>query len=154
MIFCVFKTYRGYTKLMTDFSGVKAALLLDDNQLLIIQRDNKPGLRFAGLWDFPGGSREDNETPFECVAREVEEELDIKLIESEIIWRKTHPAMHDPNLTAYFMVVKITQDDIDSIKFGDEGQGWKLVSIDEFMNSKDVVEPLKGRLQGYLASRG
>jgi len=138
---------------MNDFSGVKAALLLDNNQLLIIQRDDKPGLRWAGLWDFAGGAREGNETPFECLAREVKEELDIEIKEQNIVWQKTHPAMHDPSLTAYFMVIKITQKDIDSIRFGDEGQGWKLISIDDFMNSHDVVEPLKGRLQDYLAGR-
>ena len=136
---------------MIDFTGVKAALVLNDNQLLIIQRDNKPGLSWAGLWDFPGGAREGKEDPFECLAREVKEELDINISEQAVVWQKTHPAMHDPSLTAYFMVIRITQADIDSIKFGDEGQGWKLISVDDFMNSQDVVEPLKGRLHDYLA---
>lgn len=138
---------------MINFIGVKAALLLKNKQLLIIQRDNKPGLRFAGLWDFPGGAREDNETPFECAAREAKEELDIDLKESMVIWQKTYPAMHDLNLIAYFMVIKITDTDIGSIKFGDEGQGWKLISINDFMEANDVVEQLKGRLKDYLTEQ-
>ncbi|MEO6761418.1 MAG: NUDIX hydrolase [Candidatus Saccharimonadales bacterium] len=135
-----------------DFTGVKIALIYD-NKLLVIQRDNKPGLRFAGLWDFPGGGREGNETPFECVSREVMEELGIELKASSIIWQSTHPAMHDPKIIAYFMVSNISQADIQSIHFGDEGQGWKLISIDEFMQAGDVVEPLKARLQTYLDSK-
>jgi 8-oxo-dGTP diphosphatase len=138
---------------MIDFVGVKAALLLNDNQLLMIQRDEKPGLRYAGLWDFPGGAREGQESPFGCLSREVREELGINLKEDAVVWQKTYPAMHDSKLTAYFMTIKITQSDIDSVSFGDEGQGWKMIGISEFMNSKDVVEPLKGRLEGYLASR-
>jgi len=137
---------------MDDFSGVKVALLIG-NKLLMIQRDNKPGLRFAGLWDFPGGAKEGTETPFACAAREIKEELGVNLKESMLFWQSTHPAMHDPSLKAYFMVAKVTDSDIANIKFGDEGQGWKLMSISDFINSDEVVEPLKERLQGYLVSR-
>ncbi len=136
---------------MNNFIGVKIALI-KDNEVLVIQRDNKPGLRFADMWDFPGGEREDNETPFECVAREVDEELGIKLQPESIIWEKTYPAMHDPNLTAYFMAAKIDDNDIANIVFGDEGQGWKMMKIDDFMPDTTVIEPLKGRLNDYLAS--
>ena len=136
---------------MIDFIGVKIALLVR-NKLIVIQRDNKPGLRYAGLWDFPGGGREDDETPFACVAREVSEELGLQLKKDDIIWQKTYPAIYDPSLTAYFMVAKLTASDIDAIKFGNEGQGWKLISVKKFMKAEDVVEQLKGRLQDYLDS--
>lgn len=136
---------------MKDFVGVKIALI-KDNELLVIQRDNKPNLRYAGLWDFAGGSREDSETPFECVAREVQEELGIDLDKNSIIWEKVHPAMHDPSIDAYFMVAPITDQQIADIVFGDEGQGWKMMGINDFMTSNEVVEPLKGRLSGNLNS--
>lgn len=136
---------------MTDFIGVKIALIRG-NELLVILRDDKPGLRNANLWDFPGGGREGNETPFECVTREVDEELQIKLSPESIIYEKTYPAMHDPNLTAYFMVAKIDDKDIENIVFGDEGQGWKLIKIDDFMSDPTAIEALKGRLNDYLVS--
>jgi 8-oxo-dGTP diphosphatase len=134
-----------------DFIGVKIALLVG-NKLVAIQRDDKPGLRYAGLWDFPGGGREDDETPFACVAREVLEELELQLKKSDIIWQKIYPAIYDPSLTAYFMVAKLTASDVNAIKLGNEGQGWKLMSVEEFMKSEDAVEQLKGRLQDYLDS--
>lgn len=136
---------------MDDFTGVKIALIKDD-EVLVIQRDNKPGLRFADMWDIPGGERENSETPFECIAREVDEELGIKLVPESIIWNRTYPAMHDPNLTAYFMVAKIDENDVANIVFGDEGQGWKMIKINDFMSDPTVIEPLKGRLNDYLAS--
>ncbi len=53
---------------MEDFIGVKAALLLDD-KIIVIQRDNKPGLPFANLWDLPGGAREAaDETLLACLS--------------------------------------------------------------------------------------
>lgn len=136
---------------MNSFTGVKIALIKGD-EVLVILRDNKPGLRYANMWDFPGGEHEGDETPFECVAREVDEELSIKLVKSSIIWQKTYPAMHDPNLTAYFMVAMIDDRDIANIVFGDEGQGWKMIKIDDFMADPTVIEPLKGRLNDYLVS--
>lgn len=134
-----------------DFIGVKLALLLGD-QLVLIQRDDKPGLRYAGLWDFPGGGREGNETPFECAARETQEELGIVLHETNVVWQRSYPAMHDASLRAEFMVVKVSQNDVDNIVFGDEGQGWKLVGIKEFLAMTETIENLKVRLQDYLAA--
>lgn len=90
-----------------DFVGVKAALFWGD-KLLIYQRDNKPGLRFAGLWDFFGGGREDSETPFECLRRELGEELEIGIVDSQVLFTKKFPAMHDPTLNAYFMVIRLS----------------------------------------------
>lgn len=141
-----------YNQFMTDFIGVKIALINND-QLLMIQRDDKPGLRYAGLWDFPGGAREDGETPAECVIREVDEELGIKVNPKQIIYQRVHPAMHDPKLNAYFMVAEISDKDIENIVFGDEGQGWKMFSFDEFMNSNEVVKPLKGRIKIYFDAK-
>lgn len=137
---------------MIDFVGVKIALI-NNNKLLMIQRDSKPGLRYAGLWDFAGGARNNNESPEECVIREVIEELGITLKSEQILWKKVHPAMHDRKLNAYFMVAKISNDDIKNIIFGDEGQGWKMFSIKDFINSNEVVEPLKGRLRAYLDTK-
>jgi len=136
---------------MTDFIGVKIALLTNADRLLVIQRDNKSGLQFAGLWDFPGGGREDKETPLECVTRELKEELSIQLSQSEIIWNKHYPT-DNPSLVAYFMVSRVTDDQIKGIRFGDEGRGWKLMTIEEFLQANDVVQPLKIRLQDYLAT--
>lgn len=132
-----------------NFNGVKIALI-NNQKLLVIQRDNKPGLRNANLWDFPGGGREGNESQMECAIRETKEELGIEINPKSIIWSKTYPSMHDPGLTAYFMVAKIDSRQINSIVFGDEGQGWKMITIKEFLDSDVVVEQLKGRLNDYL----
>lgn len=40
-----------------DFTGAKAALFCGAS-VLVCLRDEKPGLRWPGLWDLPGAGRE------------------------------------------------------------------------------------------------
>ena len=136
---------------MTDFHGVKIALLLND-KLVMILRDNNPNLRFANMWDFPGGGREGNETPEECARRELKEELSLDLPKSLIIFKKELETMHDPNLKACFLVARITQKEIGKIKFGKEGQKWMLMPVKDFFERTDVVPKLKDRFRSFLES--
>ena len=56
---------------------VLAAVLEQDGRWLIAKR--KRGDRFAGLWEFPGGKLERGETRKEGLAREISEELGIRI---------------------------------------------------------------------------
>ena len=56
-------------------TSVTAAVLFVGGRLLICQRPIGDSL--AGLWELPGGKIEANETPEECLARELTEELGI-----------------------------------------------------------------------------
>lgn len=132
-----------------DFTVCKIALICD-GQILTILRDDKEDIPWPNMWELPGGGREGNETPFECVAREVYEELNIQLSKDDIIWSRLYPSMLDENKKSVFLVGKLTQEQFESIIFGDEGQSYKLVSIEEFLTSDRVVPQLQGRLRDYL----
>ena len=55
---------------------VSAVALIDrDGRVLLSQRPN--GKDMAGLWEFPGGKVEANESPEDALIRELEEELGI-----------------------------------------------------------------------------
>lgn len=55
---------------------VVAVVLLDaDNRILLAQRPE--GKSMAGLWEFPGGKVQENETPEYALIRELNEELGI-----------------------------------------------------------------------------
>lgn len=56
---------------------VTAALIRSGNRILIARRPSQDEL--AGLWEFPGGKLEAGESPEECLAREIQEELAITI---------------------------------------------------------------------------
>ena len=135
-----------------EFSGCKIALISDD-KLLTILRDDISTIPWQNMWELPGGGREDEETPFECVQREVFEELGLKLEEAAILWVKDYPGMLDPDKTSIFMVGTITQEDFASIVFGDEGQACQMVDVSQFLSDKKVIPQLQDRLSDYLEVR-
>lgn len=132
-----------------DFSGAKIALLKDD-YILSILRDDIPTIPFPNTWDLPGGGREGEETPFDCVQREVFEELGITISKDSISWAKVYPGMVDPNKESVFMVGEIIQDQIDQIVFGDEGQDWKMMPVTDFLKDDQVYGSLKERLRDWM----
>lgn len=132
-----------------EFTGCKIALICGD-KILTILRDDKETIPWPNMWELPGGGREGNESPFECVAREVYEELSIQLSKDDIIWSSIYPSMLDENKKSVFLVGQLTQEQFDSIVFGDEGQGYKLVSLEEFLTSDRVVPQLQERVRDYV----
>ena len=56
---------------------VAAAVIGRDGKVLLAQRG--PADRLAGKWEFPGGKIEPGETPEDCLAREIREELGIEV---------------------------------------------------------------------------
>ena len=135
-----------------EFSGCKIALICDD-KLLTILRDDIPTIPWPNLCELPGGGREGEETTFECVQREVLEELGLKLEEADILWVKEYQGMLDPDKTSIFMVGTITQEECASIIFGDEGQAYQMMDVSRFLSDKKVIPQLQDRLRDYLEVR-
>lgn len=134
---------------ISDFTESKIALICGDKVLTIL-RDDKDDIPCPNMWELPGGGREGDESPFECVAREVYEELEIHLNEDCLLWSKVYPSMLFADKQSVFLVGKLTQEQFDQIVFGDEGQGYQLMNIEEFLSSSQVVPQLQERLKDYL----
>ena len=132
-----------------EFSGCKIALLCND-KLLTILRDNISSIPWPNMWELPGGGREGEETPFECVQREIFEELGLKLEEADILWAKDYQGMLDPDKISIFMVGTITQEEFAGIVFGDEGQTYQMMDVSQFLSDKKVIPQLQDRLSDYL----
>src|SRR5436305_6864021 len=67
---------------------VAAALIFRRGKLLITQR--YPEAHLGGLWEFPGGKREEGESFEDCLRRELAEELGIEVEIGELIETITH----------------------------------------------------------------
>lgn len=61
---------------------VVAAVIYDDDKFLITKRKHK---LFNGLWEFPGGKIEENETHEKALIREIKEELEIDIKVNDFI---------------------------------------------------------------------
>jgi 8-oxo-dGTP diphosphatase len=67
---------------------VSAALIFRDGKLLIARRHANAHL--GGLWEFPGGKREANESFENCLVREISEELGIEISVGELFEEISH----------------------------------------------------------------
>jgi 8-oxo-dGTP diphosphatase len=56
---------------------VTAALIREEDRILIAQRGRSK--RFGWKWEFPGGKVRVNETPEDCLQREIKEELNLEI---------------------------------------------------------------------------
>ena len=134
---------------ISDFTGCKIALFCD-GRILTILRDDKENIPWPNMWELPGGGREGDESPFGCAQREVFEEIGVRLTKDCLLWGKVYPSMLFAGKESVFLVGKLTQEQFDKIAFGDEGQGYKLMSIEEFLGSDKVVPQLQDRVRDYI----
>jgi mutator protein MutT len=67
---------------------VSAALIFREGRILITQRHMDAHL--GGLWEFPGGKREPDETFEQCLVREIREELGVEISVGELFESVTH----------------------------------------------------------------
>jgi len=133
-----------------DFSGSKIAILCD-HSLISCKRDHTPGIPFKGMWDIPGGGRENDETPVECALRELDEEFSLILDPARIVWIKSYPGHSNGILPNYFMVANATKAEIAAIVFGNEGECWQMMGIEAFLSHPKAVPHLVFRLEDYFA---
>lgn len=71
-----------------NYIEVSAALIFRDGKILITQRHADSHL--GGLWEFPGGKRERNETFEQCLVREIREELGVEISANKLFEEIVH----------------------------------------------------------------
>ncbi|WP_425074251.1 NUDIX domain-containing protein [Sagittula sp. S175] len=128
------------------FRGAKLMLFAGDD-LLVIRRDDLPGLEWAGYLDLPGGLREPGETPEACVLRELREELGLDL---PVELLRVALIRHAPKGVEWFFAAHGPADLVDRVRFGDEGQGWKPMRPEGFVEAEDAIPHFRVILGNYL----
>ncbi|WP_188478819.1 NUDIX domain-containing protein [Primorskyibacter flagellatus] len=134
----------------TSFGGAKLILLIG-GQLLVIRRDDRPDILWPGHLDFPGGGREGAETAEACVLRETEEELGLRLSPEDLVWRMCVTGSR--GMSVFFAAELVAGHD-QHIVFGDEGQGWALMSPADYAAHALAIPHFADRLADFLHHRG
>lgn len=121
---------------------VAAAIILDNNKVLIAQRQEGSNMEFK--WEFPGGKLEQDETPEECLVREIREELDIA-IEPIEIYKAVRHKHNDKDILLLAYICKHIKGEGRALECND----FKWISIDELGQYEytpadiDIVDKLR-----------
>lgn len=132
-----------------EFIGAKLALFLGGD-LLVIRRDNRPDIPWPDRWDLPGGGREGGESPEACVLRETAEEVGLVLAASDLVWARSYRQL---NGLAWFFAAEMPADLAAAVRFGDEGQGWRLMAPGDYMRDPAAIPHFATRVETYLKER-
>ena len=110
--------------------GAKVALVAG-GMILTYLRDDFAHIPWPGRWDLPGGGREGEETADACVLRELEERQ-----------------------SSWFFAGVLHPPEIAAICFGDEGQHWQMMPVEDFVTHRQGVPELQRRTRLALAELG
>lgn len=102
------------------------AILIFESKILMMLRDDKPGIANPGGWGVIGGGVEEGETPDQAIVREVKEETNIDLV-------RYHKWFEIPEVHQTIYWAKLTSMQVSQIKIG-EGQRLEFISVDEIEN--------------------
>jgi 8-oxo-dGTP diphosphatase len=133
----------------TDFDGAKLALL-SRGRVLTLLRDDRPDIAFPNMWDLPGGGREIGETPQECVLRELDEEMGLRLTMQTLTWGRPFEPDLPGQAQAWFFGAQMPDLKPADITFGDEGQMWRLMPVRLFVMNPKTIPHMARRLGVYL----
>lgn len=128
--------------------GSKLALFVGA-ELLVLQRDDTPGLLWPGYWDLAGGGREGGETPLGCALRELREEFGLRIPASSVTWGRAYT--NTIGRSVWFFVGAVPSSARADIQFGNEGQGWDLMPVPAFLAHDRAVPQFQQRLKDYLS---
>ena len=57
-------------------------------QVLLFLRDDDATILYPNMWDLPGGHVEPEETPRQCIVREMKEEMELELSDFDLLNKK------------------------------------------------------------------
>lgn len=135
----------------THHVGAKVALICGD-ELVVYLRDDFAHIPDPGLWDLPGGEREAGETALDCARREAQEEFAVDFAPESVLYQSDYPSHQPGRADVAFFVARISPEAVARIRFGDEGQEWRMMAVSEFMARGDAVKELRAALTRFFAS--
>ncbi len=108
--------------------GVKAFVIYEGRMLLIL-RDDVPTIPYPNTWNLPGGGVEKGEDFDTALKRELTEE--IGMIPKTIL--RMGIESFDDKRTVVRYLVRLEEEEVEKLKFGDEGQEMRFFAFDDLL---------------------
>ncbi|MGR3634895.1 MAG: NUDIX domain-containing protein [Shimia sp.] len=136
----------------SDFDGAKVAILRGSRVVAILRNDASDNA-FPNMWDFPGGAREEGESPEQCVLRKLDEELSLKLTPEQLSWKRRFGPERQGMPVTWLFVAELPDLDEGRLRLGGAGQAWRMFDAARFLRQSNAVPHLKVQLSEYLDGR-
>jgi len=107
--------------------NVTCAIIIQKDKFLVTQRDGNSDHPFQ--WEFPGGKIKDQESPEDCIKREIMEELSIEVT----ILRKMFSVTHDYGFKKIKLIPFLCSLNTGEIRLNDH-HDFQWISMDEIGN--------------------
>jgi 8-oxo-dGTP diphosphatase len=116
--------------------------IIKEGKILLQFRDNSPNITWPNSWAIFGGGIEKGETPRQAIVRELQEELDLKIENPELVLKNKFKGE-----TRYTFKQEIK--DTSTLKLK-EGKEMKFFSKEEILNLKNTVPSVKKLVKKLL----
>lgn len=126
---------------------VLVGLLADERGRWLVNC-RRAGTHMAGFWEFPGGKLQPGEQPFGALARELDEEIGITVLEAEPLLELVHDYPDKRVLLDVWRVLRYS-----GTVAPREGQELRWLGVDEFADLAllEADWPIVERLRGIAA---
>lgn len=129
------------------FIGAKVTVFVG-GRVVTVERDDKPTIPWPGYWDLPGGGREGAESPFDCMAREAMEEVNLTISKTDLLWARAYNRQSE---TRWFFVARIPEARAKTMRLGDEGQQIRLMTPNAYLSDQMAVPDFQKRMADWIA---
>ena len=141
----------GFVYYINASAAVAAFIQNDAGDLLVCKRGKEPA---KGTWDLPGGFVDGDETAEEALVREIEEELDAKIIDQKYLFSLPnlyeYSGMTIPTLDLFFEC-KLLENN--NLKPSDDVEDCFFVTLKEVNTDNFGLQSVKKAVGMYLDSR-
>ncbi len=128
--------------------GTKGLVFVGE-EIIVYRRDDIDIPHRAEL-DLPGGGAERDEAPFKTFEREVYEEFGLVISEVSVVYDRRYESTLSAGRFGHFCVAKLDATEESNITFGDEGQEYFLMSVEDYLARDDAWPVFQDRTRDYL----
>lgn len=137
---------KGVFNMQDGFHGAKLILTLGAG-LVVLRRDDAPGVPWAGCLDFPGGARQGNEAPLDCALRETREETGLTVPPSAVT---ASLARRDGRGIGWFFRAACPAAEARNLRKGTEGQAVFLITPEAYLAAPDAIPHFREALRALM----